>query len=238
MTDWILAIETVATAGSVALLRAGEVVSEQDLPAESRSARTLAAGIREIWSGAGRPLVSLVAVASGPGSFTGLRVGITTAKALAYGWGTKLLGVGTLDAIAAQAPASDLAGGADLQAVIDAQRKELFVGGFRFFAGRWQRVGADSIVAIDAWLGSLTPGSIVTGPAMKKLLDRVRADVSVVEEAAWQPGAATVGKLAWEAHLAGAVDELWTLAPEYLRASYAEERTHHRGAEGTELSSR
>ena len=66
--------------------------------------------------------VQLIAVTVGPGSFTGLRIGVSTAKALAYALATPLIGVNTLEVILRQAPA----GLPRLQAVLDAQRYELF----------------------------------------------------------------------------------------------------------------
>ena len=70
-----------------------------------RSARTLAPGIRHLLADAGwTPRdVALVAVSIGPGSFTGLRLGVMTAKAFAYAVGAPVLGIGTLEVIAAHA---------------------------------------------------------------------------------------------------------------------------------------
>lgn len=223
MTDWILAIETVATAGSVAVLKGAEVREHRDLPSESRSAKTLAKVVRDVWSNQGRPAVGLVAVACGPGSFTGLRVGITTAKALAFAWRAKLVGVGSLDAIAAQVPTVGYETNT-LQVVLDAQRKEVFVGAFRQQAGAWKRAANDAVLGMSDWLLSLTPGILVSGPALSKVRDPVPPGVVTAPEAQWHPRAETVGKLARQLHQAGSPDELWTLTPRYLRPSYAEEK--------------
>lgn len=227
MPLWTIAIETVATAGSVALLRDDELVAEAALPPESRSARTLAAAVQNLWLAAGKPAISLVAVAKGPGSFTGLRVGVTTAKALAYAWQATLLGVNTLDAIAAQcAPSKGL-----LDVILDAQRQELFVARFQSLkTGNenavypWQRLADDAIVLSQDWLGGLSPQTQVAGPALAKLRNRLLESVSVIPESVWHPRAETIARLARCAHLSGAVNELWTLVPHYGRVSYAEEK--------------
>ncbi len=226
MSDWVLAIETVATAGSVALCRGGDLQEARVLPPESRSARTLAAAVRDVWQTAGRPAISLVAVASGPGSFTGLRVGITTAKALAYAWAAKLVGVSTLDAIAAGVEGLGVGGreSVTLQVVLEAQRKELFVGVYEDLAGRWSRTATDRIVGVDGWLQTLTPGMLVCGSPLHKLRDRLPADVEVAPETTWHSHATSVGLMGRAKHQAGASDELWSLAPNYLRPSYAEEK--------------
>src|SRR5215813_11089947 len=106
----ILAIETSGRHGSIATLcgeaEALSVVGQTMLNAEQRTAQALAPALRSLLSEAGwRPdSVELVAVAVGPGSFTGLRIGVTTAKTLAYAVGCQAIGVHTLLAIAAQAP--------------------------------------------------------------------------------------------------------------------------------------
>ena len=224
MPAWTVAIETVATAGSVALLSGDDVVNEHVLTADYRSARTLAAGLQKIWHAANRPTVDLVAVAKGPGSFTGLRVGVITAKALAYAWRAQLIGVNTLDAIAAQiAVPRD----GQLQVMLEAQRQELFVAKYQALEnGEWERTGPDEIIAVQQWLADLAAADniVVAGPALKRLRDKIPPTVALAAESAWHPQAATVGRCARKLLRAGASDELWTLLPHYLRASYAEEK--------------
>lgn len=231
MSLWILAIESVATAGSVALLRDETLVGEIALPPASRSARTLASAVQDLWKGAGKPSISLVAVARGPGSFTGLRVGITTAKSLAFAWQAKLLSVNTLDAIAAQCQPVDTAGDTYLEVVLDAQRQEVFVARFRPSpeggedrATPWERLADDTILPNPQWLAQLTPQIQVAGPALARLRNRLPEGIPVAPEFAWHPRAATIGKLAASSHHQGAADELWNLVPHYGRPSYAEEK--------------
>src|SRR5688572_22548430 len=101
----LLAIETTTFTGSIALLDEDRIVAEARLPDELRSAQSLAPAIQTLLSHAGWPVnsLNLIAVAQGPGSFTGLRVGVTTAKTLAYALEAEVLGVDTLDVVAAQA---------------------------------------------------------------------------------------------------------------------------------------
>jgi tRNA threonylcarbamoyladenosine biosynthesis protein TsaB len=234
MPAWTVAIETVATAGSVALLKDNELVAEAALPPDSRSARTLAAGVQNLWVTAGKPAISLVAVAMGPGSFTGLRVGVTTAKALAYAWQAMLHGVNTLDAIAVQCERSESPGVTHLDVILDAQRQELFVARYHSLLmegqaqAEWQRSSPDTIISAQDWLASLPPNTQVAGPALTKLRSQLPATISVAPESVWQPRAASIAQLAYWAHQAGATDELWTLVPHYGRPSYAEEKAENR----------
>jgi tRNA threonylcarbamoyladenosine biosynthesis protein TsaB len=244
----ILAIETVAAAGSVALLVDEElVVPEVELEAARRSAQTLAPGIAGLlervgWSPAD---IELVAVASGPGSFTGLRIGITTAKAFAYAVGCQVAGVNTLLAIASRAP-RELE---TVSAVIDAQRGELFVADFtRQPDGQLIGIETTRIVAAETWLASLpsrsaitgpglsqhhdtnpqtptpSPFPAVSGPGLSKHLAVLPPGTIVVDQALWSPTAAIIGQLGREQVLAGQGVSPFELVPEYFRRTAAEEK--------------
>jgi tRNA threonylcarbamoyladenosine biosynthesis protein TsaB len=220
----ILAIETSGTTGSLALLEGPDVVTRFDLDPALRSARALAPGIRDLLAQVNwRPAdIQLVAVAIGPGSFTGLRLGVMTAKAFAYAIGAGIVGVDTLSTIAAQAPPDALR----IAAIIDAQRGDVY-------CAKYSRVEMDSplkrttpieIAAADGWLAGLEAGTVITGPALAKLASQNHADCVVAPRDAWFPDAATVGRLAAQRQAAGKLDDVWQLAPLYLRRSAAEEK--------------
>jgi len=221
----ILALETSGRSGSVAALFGNNLLVQIELDPGQRSAASLAPTVRQLLLQAGWPprSVQLVAVAIGPGSFTGLRIGVTTAKLLAYAAGAECLGIETLDVIAAQTPLD-----IDrrlLVAASDAGRGELFTKRFAQDAsGEWAPSDETAIEPIDAWLGRLTPDDAVTGPAIEMLADRLPAGVMAVEPALRQPMAATVGRLAAVRYAAGQRCDAWSLAPFYLRRSAAEEK--------------
>jgi tRNA threonylcarbamoyladenosine biosynthesis protein TsaB len=145
-----------------------------------------------------------------------------------------VLGIGTLEAIAHGVPPEVLsADQREIHAVLDAQRRELFVGRFRgaeISAGRADdlptltRVAADKIIAAEQWLGSLTAGVLVTGAGVTKLEQQLPPGILATPISARQPRAAVVGHLAWRDYQTGRRDDLWKLAPVYLRPSYAEEK--------------
>jgi tRNA threonylcarbamoyladenosine biosynthesis protein TsaB len=192
------------------------------LTGDQRTAQVLAPTIEQLLAVAGwKPQhVDLVAVTVGPGSFTGLRIGVTTAKAFAYAIGAEVIGVNTLAALAQQAPASE----SPLWTVLDAQRQELFAAKFRVEGCVIRTECETRIVNQDAWLKDLQAGDRVSGLALNRLAPRLPSDVEVVPEQLWQPAAQGVGELAWKDYLAGRRDDVWKLAPNYYRPSAAEEK--------------
>lgn len=120
----ILALDTTTRAGSVALVRGGTVLLEQTGDPTVTHGERLPGGLIEICRAAGVAIadVELLAVAAGPGSFTGLRIGIATMQGLAMARGLRIVPVSTLEAIAAAAPG----GPPRVAAWMDAQRGEVF----------------------------------------------------------------------------------------------------------------
>jgi tRNA threonylcarbamoyladenosine biosynthesis protein TsaB len=222
----ISAIETSGYHGSVALLTAADdgvqLVNQTALTGDQRTAAALAPALRQLLREADWPPASieLVAVAVGPGSFTGLRIGVTTAKTFAYAAGASIVGVDTLDVLAAQARPSD----ACLCSIMDAQRQELFAARFQNVGSHWKKVSETSIVAQDSWLAQLRQGECVIGPALRKLAPRLPPGVVSAPDDVWEPTAETVGRVAWHAYQAGHRDDLWKLMPNYYRPSAAEEK--------------
>jgi tRNA threonylcarbamoyladenosine biosynthesis protein TsaB len=179
----ILAIETTDKIGSVAAMAGCNLLVELMLERTQRSAQSLPPAMQRLLEQVGwKPAdVQLVAVSIGPGSFTGLRVGVTAAKVFAYAVGAEILGISTLEAIAANCgeddrrllperpfgcfaqkmPATFSAGHESSQSdsvsvVIDAQRGDVVVQPFiRQAEGRFEAVGPEELVDADLWLARL-----------------------------------------------------------------------------------
>jgi tRNA threonylcarbamoyladenosine biosynthesis protein TsaB len=149
----VLAVDTTHEFGSLALLDGGNVVEEVLLHAPEGFGQVLyghLAGLLER-HGRGIPDVDVFAAASGPGSFTGVRVGLAAVKGLAEATGKPVVGVGNLEAIASL-------GTAPLRAVVlDARRGEIY-GAVFDAAGR--AVVPPSVGSFPAWLAGLPEGEI------------------------------------------------------------------------------
>lgn len=217
----ILAIETTGRTGSVALLQARDFVAEQKLPAHTRSGQSLAACIQQLLNGHGwtPQQVDLVAVARGPGSFTGLRVGIVTAKTFAYAVDAAVVGVGSLAALAVAA-----GGTTPVWCVMDAQRGEFLAAQFSLKEELPKEIKPTQIWKLDDWLEQLQSGDRIVSPILEKFADRLPDHVETVAEERWMPWAHAVGQLALVQFGAGARDDLWQFVPDYYRLSAAEEK--------------
>jgi tRNA threonylcarbamoyladenosine biosynthesis protein TsaB len=220
----ILGIETSGPRGSIALCRDGVCLAEAELEnAPRRHAQTLVSQIQATLERLRVRVADLeaVAVSVGPGSFTGLRVGVVCAKTLAYATGCRLAAVDTLEAIAANSPA-----GVDAVHVIaDAQRGDLFVGTYhRTSDGDWVREGPPTILAAASWIAALGKGEIVTGPGLAAIRQSETAAWRSLPETAWTPSAHAVAAIGARQIARGLLANCATLEPFYLRRSAAEER--------------
>lgn len=227
----ILAWETAGLTGSVAALVDRQVLLERELPGNLRSARSLAPALQALLADVGfRPAdVELVATAVGPGSFTGLRVGITTAKLFSYAVGCPVVGVNTLEAIAERAGGENPA----VSVAIDAQRGQVFAAGFERSAGEeaWRWIRPAAVLDADQWLQSLEGRFAVSGPALETLASRLPAGVPLVPRELWNPSGAAVGRLGYRLYQAGQRDDAMQLLPLYLRRTAAEEQWDRRAAQ-------
>lgn len=215
-----LGVETSGPIGSLALRCDGRCIEERFLPELGRRhAQSLVPEAIALLRRCGvAPWeVGLVAVSIGPGSFTGLRVGVTFAKTFAYAAGARLVAVETFLAIAGNTPAAPA-----VAVVADAQRGGLILGRYiRRWDGGFVREGELKLVTPDGMRGLLAPEDVLTGPAV----DRATAEASreVAPERLRHPRASTVARLGEAGSCDGAADP-WTLEPLYVRKSAAEEK--------------
>lgn len=220
----VLGIETSGIGGSLALVRDGCCIAERSLSQDGRRhARTLVAELGSLLTAQQLAPTDLdaVAVSIGPGSFTGLRVGVVCAKTLAWGANTQVIAVDTFLVAAAQAPADV----ASLQVVGDGQRGDLYVGRYeRLGSGEWTRPDEISICPADRWLESLTKSDVVTGPGLARHAEAAASRCRVLPPELRDPQAGSVALLGAAAAERGEFSDLWALEPFYLRRSAAEEK--------------
>lgn len=164
-----LAIDTSLPTGSVAAID-GDRIAVQILPTAGEHARLLAAAIESVAAELGwRPIAAdLVAVVRGPGSFTGLRVGVTAAKALCWATGSRLVSVSSCEVIARSTAAAVGRHDAAVHVAFDAGRGDLFatvVVPDTRSPTDWH-IEPGTLAHAPAWLAALPLGSIVSGPGL------------------------------------------------------------------------
>jgi len=126
----VLGIETATNAGGAALVENGKLIAEDFSRSETTHSSRLLPSIDRLLKQAGWQArdIGLVAVSIGPGSFTGLRIGLATAKGIAVASGAQIIGVPTLDAFAFLLAKGSF--DAPIRPILDARKAEVFTAGF------------------------------------------------------------------------------------------------------------
>lgn len=223
----LLALETSGLTGSVAVADGPQVLREINLPPGQRSARALAPAIRQILLDVGwKPTdLEVIAVTSGPGSFTGLRVGCVTAKVLAYATACRIVGVNTLEALARQAASPEH----KITTILDAQRGEFFAASWSVDArGEIEPREPTRIVTVDELREMARNSGKIAGPVVEKLAGQLPSSVAAIKI---PPQASAVAAQGWRVAERGEFTDPFALIPQYLRRTAAEEQWEKRQEE-------
>jgi len=197
--------------------------------------RRLAPRIKSLMDDAGLTVAELdaVAISLGPGSFTGLRIGVATAKALAYAAGKKIVGIPTLDALAhgVTAEAGDV-----IAPLLIARPGEVYNALYRRHSSGFAKLTPDSSLSIDEFLDQaldLSPSRIVFcgsgSGANKEAIQKRLGPVAVfAPPSSDYPRAEVLGKLAMDRLVAGESDDVLSIVPLYVRRPTPEIRLQTR----------
>lgn len=221
----ILAIESATIEVGCALVGADGLLAEVRVARRRRHAETLTPAIHFACEQAGVRLaeVAVVAVDVGPGLFTGLRVGVATAKAMAAALGVPMVGVSSLDLLAFPARFSSRRIGA----VIDARRGELFTAFYRQVPGGVQRESDPVVCGPEDLLAEVVASGdehLLVGDGARRYADLFvdAGHVELADASMAHPSVSALGHLA----RAQALREEWVrphdLVPQYLRPPDAE----------------
>ena len=223
-----LAFESSAKAASVALVRDGDLISQYSQCSGLTHSRTLLPMAEDMLKNAELSLnkVDIFAVAHGPGSFTGIRIGVSTVKGLAWASDKPCVGVSTLEAMAWHG----LSAGGYICPVMDARRSQVYNALFKIEGGRPVRLCADRAVALPLLAGELEKlnapvflvgdGAKLTASFLEEQgLPYVLAPENLRWQSAWGVAMAAMDKEPGDAH---------QLLPVYLRLSQAERERQER----------
>jgi len=214
----ILGIETSTRAASVAVVSEDKILAEVIQESRSPHSETLQVQIEEVLKNSGvADKIDAVAVSIGPGSFTGLRIGLAAAKVLAYAWKIKIIGVPTLQAMAFNFPTEAVT----VLPLIDAQKNRAYVQQFKNFLPQTEievRAIAEIVTSAEKIEGEV----FLCGDILHKIKVALPENVKIAPANLKMPRASNValcGKFLLDA---GSEDNLMNLEPLYVRRSEAE----------------
>jgi tRNA threonylcarbamoyladenosine biosynthesis protein TsaB len=220
-----VAIETSGRIGSVAVVRDGAVVTEEQFPHGLQHAAHVVPIIDRLTRAQGwspRDVEELY-VSIGPGSFTGLRIGVTLAKTMALATGVKLVAVPTVRVLAENAPPE----ARHVLVVLDAKRNQIFTARFERGGGEWIEREPAHLDSLEAMLGRAPRPVHLLGegvPYHEKFLPKGDPMVIVTPAENWRARASAVAKIGVEMSKREEYTDAFELVPIYIRRPEAEEK--------------
>ncbi len=214
----ILGIETSTRAAGVALISDEKILAEISQESKLYHSENLLPQIEQVLKIANVEKVDAVAVSLGPGSFTGLRIGLAAAKALSYAWQVKIIGVPTLQALACHFPRIS----AKILTLIDAQKNSAYVQTFQN-AVPLDEVKVKSIAEILQAASESGDEIILCGDVLSKIKSELPANVTFAPMHLRMPRAVNVAICGKNLLDDGKEGNVMDMEPLYLRRSEAEE---------------
>ncbi len=220
----ILAIETSTMLGGVAVTDGTTLIAESRINVKSTHSERLLTEIDHVLTRSGLTIrdIDLFAIAIGPGSFTGLRVGLSTVKGLVYATGARLVAVPSLEAFAWNLPFSSH----PVCPLFDARRKEVYGGLFRWTGTGFVREIAERPIALADLLTLIQEPTVFIGEGAviyrEEIIGTLRDKALFAPPREMVPSPASVAHLAFLRAQRGEFDDPVSLIPLYLRRSEAE----------------
>lgn len=222
----ILAIDTATQVSSVAVASADKLAAELTMQAKLTHSETLMPHIKEVLRMANvrKEQLEGIAVSIGPGSFTGLRIGLAAAKAMAYALDLPIVGVSTLKALAYHYPVP----GIRIVSLLDAQKGNAYREIYEWEKGALTVVNPVEILPIAEILAECAESgreTVLLGDiAARRIRGKVDlpANVTVAPAHLVMPRAACVAMLGLQELAAGHTDNVMNMEPVYIRRSEAE----------------
>jgi tRNA threonylcarbamoyladenosine biosynthesis protein TsaB len=215
----LLAVDTSTAQVGLAIYDGSQVISEYAWRSSQRHTVELAPAIFEVLKRCGLTMDNIqgLGVALGPGSFTSLRVGLSLAKGLALSRHLPLIGIPTLDILAAAQPSSRL----PLIVAIQAGRGRFAVGWYKSSKNGWQAKVPAQVLTLERLTNEVKSPVIVCGELTSEERQKLagKVDVHLVSPAQSIRRPAVLAELAWARWQAGQVDDEATLAPIYLHVA-------------------
>jgi tRNA threonylcarbamoyladenosine biosynthesis protein TsaB len=221
---YVLGIETSTMSGSVAIITADRLIAENTLNTRTTHAERLLSAIDHLLQTVSLSIQQIdgIAVGLGPGSFTGLRIGVTTAKSLAYSIQKPLVGIPSLDALASQYLFTNLL----ICPMLDARKREVYTALYRNDGAIVERVSEYAVITPEHVLRDLTEPVMFLGDGVfpyRQMIETTLGHHALFADAARMlPRGSLIAKLGCDRLIAGEHDDWFALTPLYIRQSDAE----------------
>jgi tRNA threonylcarbamoyladenosine biosynthesis protein TsaB len=220
-----LAIETSGRIGSVALAEDGNTLAEDTFPHGLQHAARIIPAIDALckqlhWTAAD---LKEIYVSAGPGSFTGLRIGITLAKTLSLATGAALISVPSVRVLVENAPTD----ASNAIIVLDAKRDQIFTASFTRSNDGWTELQPAHLGSLTAMLAKTPRPVHLIGegiPYHRKFIPENDPQIHLTDESQWRPQARIVATLGWQIARTNKFTDPLNLRPIYIRKPEAEEK--------------
>jgi tRNA threonylcarbamoyladenosine biosynthesis protein TsaB len=221
---YILGIETSTTTGSVAVVSENGVIAQYSLNIEVTHSERLMSTVDRVLKDTGLTITDMdgYAVAIGPGSFTGLRIGLAAVKGLALVTGKPVAAVPTLEALAWNLPYSAY----PVCPMLDARKNEVYAAMYRFDGTTFVRVMAEAVISLSHLSELISEKTLFTGEAShlfrEELVNLFGDRALFAPVSAILPSAATIAEIGLNMIKSGKQADLDSVTPLYIRRSEAE----------------
>lgn len=217
----VLSVDTSTMISSCAVLEEGVIIGEMNINQQKTHSETLVPMIKEMLNrlDISPDQIDLYGVGKGPGSFTGLRIGMTTVKTMAQVFKKEIIGISTLEALAYSVTSSK-----KIIPLLDARGGRVYYGIYQWQEGRILEIEKDELVYLDDLLDSLPKEDFIFAGEAARIYKNTLIESGY--EVAVESLNSCIGKavclLALEKKDKGILDNPYTLAPEYIRKSQAQ----------------
>ncbi|MBC8508566.1 MAG: tRNA (adenosine(37)-N6)-threonylcarbamoyltransferase complex dimerization subunit type 1 TsaB [Anaerolineales bacterium] len=213
----LLAVDTSTRMVGIALYDGSQVLAEMTWSSHSYHTVELAPSVDAMLEKTGISVgeLSALGVATGPGSFTALRIGLAFVKGLAFSEHLPIIGIPTLEIVAAAQPFADT----QMACVLVAGRRRLAVGWYQVVENKWESMGNLDNLTLDEFAESIREPTRICGELndeVRQRLGRKYKNVVLASPAFSVRRPAILAELAWQRWEAGHVDNPATLSPTYL----------------------
>lgn len=216
----LLALDSSTQVLGLALYDGACVIGETTWQTRSHHTVELAPAIKSLMDKCGVTIGDLeaLAIALGPGSFTSLRIGLAMVKGLALAHHLPVIGIPTLDFLAAAQPLQDSL----LAAVLQAGRNRIAVAWYEPGVGVWKRTGEPRVSTIDDLSSQIKKPTLICGELNteeRQTLARKWRNVVIASPAQSLRRPSYLAEMAWQLYQAGKIDDPVSLAPIYLHVA-------------------